>query len=135
MKKIPLRSSQAYIIPCLRMEDKDGRLLKGAMEENIISLIANEFSVSIDDLRSKTRKHEVTKPRQIVEYVFVRTKNYKLIDAGNVLGLNRDHATVIHSVRVVDNSVRTEPEFKKKLNSIIKKLERYERGTETEEVL
>lgn len=119
-----LLNSQAYMIPSLQSEGRD--LIKTVRIENILSVIADEFSIKVDDLKGKSRKHGVVLPRQVVEYVFVKKLKYNLGDAGNVLGLNRHHSTVIHSIKTVNNFCDTQPEFKEKLKSVIKKLKRYE---------
>jgi len=119
-----LLNSQAYMIPSLQSEGRD--MIKNVRIENILSVIADEFSIKVEDLKSKSRKHVVVLPRQVVEYVFVRKMKYKLIDAGNVLGLNRDHSTVLHSIKTINNFCDTQPDFKERLKALLKKLKRYE---------
>lgn len=67
--------------------------------------IAEVMGVTVEDMKSKTRKQEVVVARQLFESL-LKTKEYGSAAAiGNIL--NRDHATVLHSDKTIRNYVHT----------------------------
>lgn len=67
--------------------------------ESIRDFICRQYKVSVHDLQSKARTKNIVFPRQMAMYMA-----RKLTDEGlSVIGkaFNRDHSTVVHSIRVV----------------------------------
>lgn len=60
------------------------------------------FGVSIDQLRSKTRKREVVLPRQSIATACKLLCNCSLKEVGLQLG-GRDHSTILHSIANIEN--------------------------------
>ncbi|MFC1523883.1 chromosomal replication initiator protein DnaA [Thermodesulfobacteriota bacterium] len=71
--------------------------------EVIRDYIARQFKVSVTDMRSKTRKKEITFPRQVTMYLARKLTDQPLSDIGKAL--NRDHSTVVHSIKVISGSI------------------------------
>jgi chromosomal replication initiator protein len=71
--------------------------------EMIRDFIAKQFKTSPEELRSKCRKREVAFPRQIAMYLARKLTDQALADIGQAF--NRDHSTVVHSVRVITDSI------------------------------
>ena len=71
--------------------------------ETIRNFIAKQFKISTDDLKSKCRKREVAFPRQVAMYLARKLTTQALADIGRTF--NRDHSTVVHSVRVITDSI------------------------------
>lgn len=69
--------------------------------EMISELIARQFQVSIKDMRSKSRKRVLTFPRQMAMYLCRKYTDDSLADIGKAF--NRDHSTVLHSIKKVTN--------------------------------
>ena len=73
--------------------------------EMISELIARQFKVSINDMRSRSRKRRLTFPRQMAMYLCRKYTDDSLAEIGRAF--NRDHSTVLHSVKkVTDLAVR-----------------------------
>jgi len=58
-----------------------------------------------------TRKRDIVVPRQIAMYYAVRETNLTLTSVG--LFFNKDHATVIHAMKCVENTLSYDKEFQK----------------------
>lgn len=69
----------------------------------ICDLVSTQFNVSVKDLQSKSRKRIVTVPRQIAMYLSRKFTEESLADIGKAF--NRDHSTVLHSIKVVSNKL------------------------------
>ena len=78
--------------------------------EVIRDFVAQQFKISLLEIQSKSRKKSLAFPRQISMYLSRKFTEGALSDIGK--SLNRDHSTVVHSVRKIteaiarDNSVR-----------------------------
>lgn len=77
-----------------------GQVLTAAM---ICELVSGQFNVSVKDLQSKSRKKIITTPRQIAMYLARKYTEDSLVDIGKTF--NRDHSTVLHSIKVVSNKL------------------------------
>ncbi len=71
--------------------------------EAIRNFIAGQFKVTINDLCSKSRKKDIAFPRQISMYLARKFTKQPLADIGRAF--NRDHSTVVHSVRVITEQI------------------------------
>jgi chromosomal replication initiator protein len=69
----------------------------------ICDMVSSEFKVSVQDLQSKSRKKAITIPRQIAMYLSRKYTDDSLADIGKTF--NRDHSTVLHSIKVVTNKL------------------------------
>ena len=69
----------------------------------ISELVSGQFNVSIKELQSKSRKRAITTPRQIAMYLARKYTEESLVDIGKAF--NRDHSTVLHSIKVVSNKL------------------------------
>jgi chromosomal replication initiator protein len=75
-----------------------GQNLNAAM---ICELVGGQFKVSVQDLQSKSRKKRITFPRQVAMFLARKYTDQSLADIGRVF--NRDHSTVLHSIKVVSD--------------------------------
>jgi chromosomal replication initiator protein len=71
--------------------------------ETIKNFIAKQFKISTAELQSKCRKREVAFPRQVGMYLARKHTTVALADIGRAF--NRDHSTVVHSVRVITDLI------------------------------
>jgi chromosomal replication initiator protein len=76
------------------------QILTAAM---IGELVGGQFKVSVKDMQSKSRKKTVTTPRQIAMYLARKYTEESLVDIGKTF--NRDHSTVLHSIKVVSTKL------------------------------
>lgn len=78
----------------------------------ISEFVGSQFKVSMKDMQSRSRKKALTFPRQVAMYLSRKHTTESLADIGKLF--NRDHSTVLHSIRKVtdltrrDNSVEAQ---------------------------
>ncbi|MDA8165578.1 MAG: chromosomal replication initiator protein DnaA [Desulfobacteraceae bacterium] len=71
--------------------------------EAIRDFVAGQFKVSVKDLQSKSRKKTLTFPRQVAMYLGRKHTEQGLGNIGSAF--NRDHSTVVHSIRVITEAM------------------------------
>jgi chromosomal replication initiator protein len=74
----------------------------------IQEVVAREWGVTPEGLRSKTRTKTLTTPRQIAMYLMRELLGLQLVEIGAAFG-GRDHSTVIHSLERVAEMLADEP--------------------------
>jgi chromosomal replication initiator protein len=89
--------------------------------DNIKNLVANYFDMPVEKLHSKTRIRDVVIARQLSMYLAKTYTNSSLKVIGESFG-GRDHSTVIHSLKTVQDLLDTDEIFKDKVNAIVKKV-------------
>jgi len=87
--------------------------------EHIQRLVGDHMNVSIDEIKSKTRKRNIVQARQISMYFSKKLTSSSLCVIGKHFG-NRDHSTVIHACQTVNDLKDTDQEYLSKLNEIQK---------------
>ena len=87
----------------------------------IIEMVAEHFSVSSDDITSKKRNSEFVLPRQVVMYLCRNMLDISLTNIGKILG-KKDHTTIIHGIKKIEEDIITNEELKNKIDRIKKKL-------------
>lgn len=101
------------------------RLVKNTQREISIDyiqkIVCNYFSMSVDALSSKTRKREIVQARQIAMYFAKNMTKCSLAVIGSAIG-DKDHATVLHACKTVNNLIETDKAFKQDLEEIEKRL-------------
>ena len=87
--------------------------------ENIQKTIADYFNIRVSDLKSKRRNRQIARPRQIAMALAKELTNLSLPDIGDAFG-GRDHTTVIHACKKIDELVKTDA----KINDDYKSLQK-----------
>jgi chromosomal replication initiator protein len=89
--------------------------------EYISKVVCDYFSMPVDALQTKTRKREVVQARQIAMYFSKSLTKYSLASIGAQIG-SKDHATVLHACKTVNNLKDTDKNFRQFVEDIEKKL-------------
>jgi chromosomal replication initiator protein len=101
------------------------KLIKNTKREVSIDyiqkVVCNYFDVPIDSLQSKTRKREIVQARQVAMFFSKNLTKSSLATIGLQIG-GKDHATVLHACKTVNNLVETDKQFKNQIEEIEKKL-------------
>jgi chromosomal replication initiator protein len=87
-----------------------------------IHFIARQFKVSIQDMQSRSRKKMITFPRQVSMYLARKYTAQGLAEIGKVF--NRDHSTVLHSVRVISEAISRNGSIRGQVDLLAKKLKK-----------
>jgi len=87
----------------------------------IQKVVCDYFNMGIDLLKSKTRKREVVQARQIAMYFAKQLTKSSLATIGMHCG-GKDHATVLHACRTVNNLMDTDKKFRHYIQELDKKI-------------
>tara|TARA_B100000029_G_scaffold512336_1_gene608680 strand:+ start:903 stop:2291 length:1389 start_codon:yes stop_codon:yes gene_type:complete len=89
--------------------------------ELIQNLVASHFNLNIQELLSPRRSRSLARPRQIAMYLAKQHTTNSLPDIGRKFS-NRDHTTVIHAVKKIDELIKKDNEIRQSIMEIKKKL-------------
>lgn len=78
----------------------------------IQKVVSDYFQMDTETLRSKTRKRNIVQARQLAMFFAKKYTKSSLASIGSQIG-DRDHATVLHACKTIDNLLETDKEFKK----------------------
>ena len=87
----------------------------------IQKIVSDYFQMDVDTLQSKTRKRDIVQARQLAMFFAKKFTKASLASIGSQIG-KRDHATVLHACKTVDNLSSTDKQFRKYVEDISKKL-------------
>lgn len=87
----------------------------------IQEVVSNYFDLDVETLKSKTRKRHIVQARQISMYFAKKYTKASLASIGSHTG-KRDHSTVLHACKTVDNLSSTDKKFKTYVDELQKKL-------------
>jgi chromosomal replication initiator protein len=87
----------------------------------IQKIICEYFDMPVDSLQSKTRKREIVQARQIAMYFSKTLTKSSLASIGSQIG-HKDHATVLHACKTVNNLIDTDKQFRYDVEEIEKRL-------------
>jgi chromosomal replication initiator protein len=87
----------------------------------IQKVVCDYFQLPVDVMKSKTRKREVVQARQIAMYFSKSLTKASLASIGMHCG-GKDHATVLHACRTVNNLMETDKRFRAYIEELSKKI-------------
>ena len=83
----------------------------------IMSVICRYFTLSPEELLSKSRAKRVAYPRQLAMYLMRELAHRSLVEIGDLLG-HRDHSTVHHGWRKMERAQNIDLEIKRDIGSL-----------------
>lgn len=87
----------------------------------IQKVVSDYFQMDVSTLQSKTRKRHIVQARQLAMFFAKKYTKASLASIGSQIG-QRDHATVLHACKTVDNLSSTDKQFRKYVEDLAKKL-------------
>ena len=90
--------------------------------EEIQKQVASHFNIRISDMHSARRARSVARPRQVAMYLAKQLTTRSLPEIGRKFG-GRDHTTVMHAVRKVDELREHDSSFKEDVELLRRMLE------------
>ncbi|PZD79580.1 chromosomal replication initiator protein DnaA [Mesonia sp. K7] len=87
----------------------------------IQKVVSDYFQMDVETLQSKTRKRHIVQARQLAMFFAKKLTKASLASIGSQIG-KRDHATVLHACKTVNNLSSTDKQFKKFVEDLNKKL-------------
>jgi chromosomal replication initiator protein len=101
------------------------KLIKNTKREISIDyiqkVVCSYFNIGVEQLQSKTRKREIVQARQVAMYFSKSLTKSSLATIGTQIG-GKDHATVLHACKTVNNLIETDKRFRLQIDEIEKKL-------------
>ena len=89
--------------------------------ETVQKCVAEYYKLKVSDMFSKKRTRSVARPRQMAMALSKELTNYSLPDIGEAFG-GRDHTTVLHACRKINELKATDPNVTRDFNSLIQML-------------
>ena len=113
---LTLETAQDLLQDLLRAHDR--RL---TMEE-IQKRVAEHFKIRVSDMSSARRSRAVARPRQVAMFLSKQLTSRSLPEIGRAFG-GRDHTTVMHAVRKVEELVKADMAFAEDVELLTRMLE------------
>jgi chromosomal replication initiator protein len=89
--------------------------------DSIKELVCAQFGISVKDISSKSRKQQISRPRQIAMYLSRKFTDSPLQAIGQ--SYNRYHATVLHAINTVELEIKGNSAFQQQVELLQNKLE------------
>lgn len=87
----------------------------------IIDVVCEHFHITPEQMVSKSRSNEIARPRQIAMYLCKSMTDTSLDSIGSMLG-GRDHSTVIHGIKKIEEEMNANEHTVNLINTIKKKI-------------
>jgi chromosomal replication initiator protein len=98
------------------------RDVKRVRIEDILKIVSRHYKVPRNELLSARRSRDVVRPRQIAMYLAKALTSRSLPEIGRRFGV-RDHTTVLHSVRKVEQMIKDDMELGQEIELLKRMLE------------
>ena len=83
----------------------------------IISVVADQFNITVEDIISKRRTADLVLPRQICMYLCKELTQIPLQDIAGALN-KKDHTTVMHGIKRISEDIEVDKSLAKKIETI-----------------
>ena len=90
---------------------------KAITADSVQDAVANYYGISVEDLKSPKRNHDISVPRQIAMYLTREMLGLSLTKIGDAFG-GRHYTTVLSSLDKVEDSIRQSPSLTNLLDDI-----------------
>lgn len=89
--------------------------------EAALSVISNTYSISTADLLGKSRNAKFVLPRHIAMYILKTHYGFTYSKIGAILN-GRDHTTVMNGCNKIEEELKTDPQLKMAIDTVLKKI-------------
>tara|TARA_R100000742_G_C4227724_1_gene49973 strand:+ start:24 stop:551 length:528 start_codon:yes stop_codon:yes gene_type:complete len=89
--------------------------------ESIVRAVENEYGVSFAMIKEQTRKRHIVEPRQIIMWALKELRPTMTLNSIAEL-FAKDHATVIHARKMVDQLIQTDQMYRERIFMILNNL-------------
>ncbi|MBQ7901007.1 MAG: chromosomal replication initiator protein DnaA [Clostridia bacterium] len=87
--------------------------------ELIIKTVEKYFSLNENSLKSNSKAKNIAYPRQVAMYIISKVLDKKLKEIGDCFG-GKDHSTVIHAIRKIEEDMSVDENKKSMIDDLIK---------------
>ena len=92
----------------------------------IQKVVAENYQISISDLKSKKRDKKYVFPRQVAIYIARELTEISYSELGNEFG-GKDHSTIMHAYDKIAESIKIDPTLESKINILIREIKEYKK--------
>lgn len=78
--------------------------------DTLVEIVAEYYNIAIADLKSDSRKKEITTARQLLMYIAKQHFNWTLEKIGDYFG-GKDHATVIYAIKNITKKLKLDAQI------------------------
>ena len=89
--------------------------------DQVIQLVANNYNITVEDIKSKKRLSKISVPRQIGMYICRVHLKESLPKIGSEFG-GKDHTTVMHSVAKIKRELKKDKNLEVEISKIINQI-------------
>lgn len=110
-----------------QLRDKFSAAQPGNISIDIIQrVVADDFNISLSDIRGKKRTKNVTLPRQIAMYIAQEITEFSTTELGMEFG-GKNHTTVMYSCQKIKEAILTDSKLDSKIQYLIKNIKDYKK--------
>lgn len=92
--------------------------------EYIQKTVCEYFGLKVQDIKARKRTRDIAFPRQVAMYLSKKLTESSLNEIGKNFG-GKDHSTVIHACKLIEERRQKDDELDKKIDYLIKKIRSY----------
>jgi len=115
-RPVTLESTQEVLHDLLRANDRRITI------EDIQKHVAGHYNIKVSDMHSARRSRSVARPRQVAMYLAKKLTAKSLPEIGRKFG-GKDHTTVMHAVKRVEELCKLDSAFAEEVERIIRMLQ------------
>nr|WP_278003449.1 chromosomal replication initiator protein DnaA [Nodosilinea sp. TSF1-S3] len=98
-----------------------------ASPSSVLAAVAEQFGVSVDDLKGSSRRREISQARQVGMYLMRRHTDLSLPKIGDAFG-GKDHTTVLYSCTKIEKLLKRDLDLAQTIRQLGDRLSMAERG-------
>ena len=92
----------------------------------IQKVVAENYQVSVSDLKSKKRDKKYVFPRQVAIYIARELTEISYSELGNEFG-GKDHSTIMHAYEKISEGIKLDSSLEAKINILIREIKEYKK--------
>ena len=92
--------------------------------DTIQKVIAENYNISVSDLKSKKKDKKFALPRQIAMYIAKELTESSYTEIGTQFG-GKDHTTVMHAYHKIEDQIKIDSSLEEKIDVFIREIKDY----------
>ena len=110
-KDIDINLAESVVKKIAKVEKKEITI------DTIISKVCEHYDIEKESLHSRSRKHNVAIARQVAMYLAKKYTDTSCVRIGKLIA-KRNHSTVLHSCKMVQNQLEIDKNFRSEMEEI-----------------